>query len=141
MLSVLPKQGNLDSADAVYILGSESESEDENICVVSDDEGPAPGPSKRISKDDWDEERHTSLGMSAAKLKKMSLGTDCNAPACIEAKNVKKELLAKRNVKRPKCTTRERGPGQIYKGVGPCYDVNKVSKPRPRYKKDQVDTL
>ena len=81
------------------------------------------------------------LGMCAANLKRISLGPDCDAPACIDAKNVKKELAAKRNVKRPKRTTGECGPDQTYKWVVPCYDVNKVSKPRPGYEKDQVLTI
>ena len=51
-----PKVGELDSANAMYLPGSESESEGEDMCVVSDDEGLAPGPSNRISTKDWDEE-------------------------------------------------------------------------------------
>ena len=107
-----PQAGEFDSADVVYLPGSETETEDEDMCVVSDDEGPAPGPSNRISTNDWDEEQHTTLGMCAANLKRMSLGPDHDAPACIDAKNVKKELATKRNVKRPKTTTRESGPAQ-----------------------------
>ena len=121
-----PQIGGFDSADAVYLSGSESESEDEDMCVLFDDEGLAPGPSNRICTYDWDEEQHTTLGMCAAILKRMSLGPDHDASACIDAKNVKKEPAAKRNVKRQKCTTRERGFGQTYKWVVPCYDVNKV---------------
>ena len=78
--------------------GSERESEDEDMCVVSDDENPAPGASNRISKNDWDEEQHTTLGMSATNLKKMSLGPDRDARACVDAKNVKKAPTTKRNV-------------------------------------------
>ena len=44
-------------------------------------------------------------------------------------------------MKRQKRTMRERGPVQTYKWVVPCYDMKKVSKPRPRYKKDQVLTI
>ena len=51
-----PQAGEFDSADAVYLIGSESKSEDEDMCVVSDGEGPSPGPSNRISTNDWDEE-------------------------------------------------------------------------------------
>ena len=108
------------------------------MCMVSDNEGPAPGPSNRISTDDWDEEQHTSLGICAANLKRMSLGIDRGAPACIKAKNVKKGLPTKRNVKRPKRTTKESALGQTYKQALPCYNMNKVFKPRPGYKKDQV---
>ena len=68
--------------------------------MVSDDEGPALSSSNKISTNDWDEEQHTTLGMCAASLKKMSLGPDCDALACVDAKNVKKELATKRNVKR-----------------------------------------
>ena len=122
----------------MYLLRSESKSEDEDMCVVFDDEEPAPGPSNRISTNDWDEEQHTTLGMCAANLKSMSLDPDHDALAFIYATNVKKELTTKRNVKRQKCTTRERGPDQTYKWVVPCYDMNEVSKLCPRYKKDQV---
>ena len=71
----------------------------------------------------------------------MSLGPDCDAPACADDKNVKKEPAAKRNVKRKKRTRRERGPSQTYKWVVPCYNVNEVSKLHPGYKKDQVLTI
>ena len=83
----------------MYLLGSETESEDEDMCMVSDDEGLAPGPPNRISTNDWDEEQHATLGMCAASLKSMSLGPDRDAPACVDANNVKKEPAAKRNVK------------------------------------------
>ena len=53
---VSPQVWEFESADAMYLPGSESESEDEDMCVVSDDEGMAPGPSKRISTNDWDKE-------------------------------------------------------------------------------------
>ena len=87
------------------------------MCVVSDDEGPAPGPSNRISTNDWDEEQHTTLGMCAASLKRVSLCPDCDSLACIDAKNVKKESTTKRNVKHRKRTSRDRGPVQTYKWV------------------------
>ena len=58
--------------------------------MASDDEGPAPSTSNRISTNDWDEEQHTTLGMCATSLKRMSLGPDHDAPACVDAKNVKK---------------------------------------------------
>ena len=70
------------------------------MCVVSNDEGPAPIPSNRISTNDWDDEQHTMLSMCAANLKRMSLGPDYDALGCIDYKNVKKEPVAKRNVKR-----------------------------------------
>ena len=60
----------------------------------------------KTSIDDWDEKQHTMLGGCAANLKRMSLGPDCDALVCIDAKNTKKEPVAKRNVKRPKRTTR-----------------------------------
>ena len=85
------------------------------MCVVSKNEGLAPGPSYRISTYDWDEKRHTSLGMCAINMKRMSLGPDRDASAWIEAKDVKKEPPAKRNVKRAKRTTRGRLPGHSYK--------------------------
>ena len=69
------------------------------MCVVSDDEVPAPGPSNKISTNDWDEEKHTTLGMGAISLKRMSLGPNRDAPACVDAKNVKNEPTAKRNMK------------------------------------------
>ena len=47
-----PPIGVFDSTDAMYVLGSESESEDNDMCVASDDEGPAPSISNRIPKDD-----------------------------------------------------------------------------------------
>ena len=136
-----PQVGEFDSADTVYLPRSETETEDEDMCVVSNDEGLAPGPSNRISTNDWHEEQHTTLGMCATNLKRMSLGPDRDVPACVNDKNVKKELVAKRNVKRRKRTTRERGPIQTYKCVVPCYNVNKVSKPRVGYKKDDVLTI
>ena len=58
--------------------------------MVFDDEGPAPGPSNMISTKDWDEEHHTMLGMCAANLKRMFLGPEHDAPACVDAKNMKK---------------------------------------------------
>ena len=82
------------------------------MCVVFDDEGPAPGPSNRISTNDWDEEQHTTLGMCATNLKRMSLGPGSDAQACVDAKNVKMEPTAKRNVKGQKRTLRDRGPVQ-----------------------------
>ena len=51
-----PEIGELDSTDAMYVLGLETKTENDDMCVVSDDEGPAPGPSNRICTDDWDEE-------------------------------------------------------------------------------------
>ena len=125
-----PQAGEFESADAVYLPKSETETEDENMCMVSDDEEPTPGPSNRISTNDWDEEQQTTMGMCAASLKRMSLGPDCDAPACINAKNVKKEPTAKRNVKHRKRTMRERGLVQTYKWLLPCYDMNEVSKLR-----------
>ena len=83
----------------MYLPRSEGENEDEDMCVVFDDEGLPPGPSSRISTNDWDEEQHTTLDICATSLKRMSLGPDCDAPACVDAKNVKKESIAKRNVK------------------------------------------
>ena len=80
----------------MYVPRSESESENDDMCVVSDDEGPAPGTFNIISIDDWDEEQHTSLGMCAANLKRMSFSGDHDALACIQAN--KKEPPAKRNV-------------------------------------------
>ena len=53
-----PQAGEFEIADALYLLGSETDTEDEDMCVVSDDEGLAPGPSNRISTNDWDEEQH-----------------------------------------------------------------------------------
>ena len=79
------------------------------MCMVFDDEGPTLGPSIRISTNDWDEEQHTTLGMCATSLKGMSLGLDHDTLACVDAKNVKKEPIAKRNVKRQKFTSRDRG--------------------------------
>ena len=58
-----PQVGEFESSDAVYLPKSESESEDENMCVLSDDEGPAFGPSNKISTNDWDDEQHTTLSM------------------------------------------------------------------------------
>ena len=108
------------------------------MCVVSDDEWPAPSPSNRISTNDWDEEQHTTLGMCTTNLKRMSLGPDCDALACVDAKNVKKELEAKRNMKRQNCTMRECGFGQTYKWVVSCCNMNKLSKLCLGYKKNQV---
>ena len=86
-----------------------------------------------ISDDDWDKEQQQSLGRCTTNLKRMSLGADSDALACIEAN--KKETPAKRNVKRAKRTKRERVPGQTYKWVEKCYDVKKVLDQRPRLKK------
>ena len=74
----------------MYLPESETKTNDEDMCVVSNDEGPAPSPSNRITTNDWDEEQHTTLGMCAASLKRMSLGPDHNVPACVNAKNMKK---------------------------------------------------
>ena len=88
-----------ESANAMYLPKLETKTEDEDMCVVSDDEGPALGPSNKISTNDWDEKQHTMLGRCAASLKRMSLGPGSDALACVDAKNVKKEPAAKRNVK------------------------------------------
>ena len=77
-----------------------------------------------ISDDDCDKEQQQSVGRCTVNLERMSLGTDGDALACIEAN--KKEAPAKRNVKRAKCTKRERLPGQTYKWVEKCYDRKKV---------------
>ena len=66
------------------------------MCVVSDDEGPAPNPSNWNSTNDWDEEQHTMLSMCATNLKRMSLGPKRDALACVDAKNVKKEPTIKK---------------------------------------------
>ena len=79
--------------------------------------------------------------MYAANLKRMSLGTNRDALACIEANNVKKEPLVKRNVKLQKRTTMERVPIQSYKWVLPRYNVNKVSKTHAKYKKPKLVTI
>ena len=100
-----PQAGEFDSTDVVYVLGPESESEDDDICVVCDDEGRAPRTSNKISGDDRDEQRHTSLAICTANLKRISLSTDRDSASCIEAN--KKEAQAKRNVKHPKRTTRD----------------------------------
>ena len=89
-----------------------------------------------ISDDDCDKEQHPSLGPCTANLERTSVGANGDAPACIEAK--KKEALAKRNVKRAKRTKRERVPGQTYKWVEKCYDVNKVLDKRLGLKKLKV---
>ena len=85
-----PQAGEFNNIDAVYVPRSESESEDYDMCVASDEEGLALGASNRISIDDWDEEQNTSLGMCTTNLKRMSPGTDCDALACIQANRVKK---------------------------------------------------
>ena len=61
-----PQAAKSDSTDIVYVLGSETETQDDDMCVVFYDEGLGPGPSNRISTNDWDEEQHTSLGMCTA---------------------------------------------------------------------------
>ena len=58
---------------------------------------------------------------------------------CIEAN--KKEAPAKRNVKRAKGTKRECVPGQTYKWMEKCCDVNKVLDKRPGLKKPKVITI
>ena len=85
------------------------------MCVAFDDEDPALGPSNKVSIDNWDEEQHTSLGVWATNLKRMSLGIDRDTPTCIQANNIKKVArLEKRNVERPKCTMWKRVLGQTY---------------------------
>ena len=56
------------------------------MCMVFDDEGPDPGPSNRISTNDWDEELHTTLGMCAANLKRMSPGPAMMHPFALKPK-------------------------------------------------------
>ena len=51
-----PQAGEFDSTDAMYLIGSKSESEVYHMCVASDDEGTAPAPSNRISRGDRDED-------------------------------------------------------------------------------------
>ena len=65
------------------------------MCVVSDDEGPAPRLSNRISANNWDEEQLTTLGMCVVNLKNMSLGLNHDAPTCIETKNMQNEAGSK----------------------------------------------
>ena len=72
----------------LYLPGPETETEDEDMCVVSYDEGPAPGPSNRISTNEWDEEWYTTPDLCAACLKRMSLGPDRDALACLNAKDM-----------------------------------------------------
>ena len=51
-----PQAGEFERSDALYLPRSETETENEDMSVVSDDEGPAPSPSNKISTNDWDEE-------------------------------------------------------------------------------------
>ena len=74
-----PQAREFDSTGAMYVLKSESKSEDFDMCMPSDDEGPALSPSNRISTNDWEEDHHTSLGMCTAILKRNSLGPDYDA--------------------------------------------------------------
>ena len=47
-----PQAREFDSADAMYVPRSEIKTENEDMCVVSDDEGQPPCPSNRISTND-----------------------------------------------------------------------------------------
>ena len=49
---VLSKLGELNSTDAVYVPGTKTETEDDDMCVVYNDEGPASSPSSRICIND-----------------------------------------------------------------------------------------
>ena len=64
------------------------------------------------------------------------MGADGDAPTCIEAN--KKEAPAKRNVKRVKRSKKEHVPGQMYKWVEKCYDMDKVVDKRLGLKKPKV---
>ena len=100
---------------------------------------PSPGPPMSISNDDCDKEQHPSWGRCTTNLGRMSLGTNGDALACIEAN--KKETPAKRNVKRPKRAKKERVPNQTYKWLEKCYALKKVVDKRPGLKKPKVITI
>ena len=131
-----PEAGEFNNPYPKYVLGSESECEDDDMRKLWDELQPSPSPPMSISDSDCDKEQHSSLGRCTANSERMSLGANGDAPACIEAN--KKEARVKRNMKHAKRTKRERVPSQTYKLVEKCYDVNQLVDKRPRLKKPKV---
>ena len=107
-----PGAGEFNNPNPEFVLGSESECEDDDMRELWDELQPSPGSPISIYDDDWDKEQDPSLGLCTTHLERISLGANGDACACIEAN--KKEALAKRYVKRGKCTKRERVLGQTY---------------------------
>ena len=83
------------------------------MCKPWDDLQPSPGSPISISDDDCGKEQDPSLGPCTAHLKRISLGTDGDARACIEAK--KKGAPVKRTVKHARRTRKEHVPSQTYR--------------------------
>ena len=109
-----PKAGDLNTGDPNYapIALSKSEPDDE-MCDPWDDVQPSPRSPSSITDDDYDKDQDPSLGPCTARLERISLGTDGDVHASIEAK--KKEAPMKRTVKRARRTKKERVPGQTYR--------------------------
>ena len=82
-----PEAGDLNTPDPNYapITLSESEADDE-MHDMWDDVQPSPGSPITVTDDDCDKEQDPSLGPCTAHLERISLGTDGDARACIEAK-------------------------------------------------------
>ena len=74
-----------------------------------------------VSDDDCDKEQDPSLGPCTARLERISLGSDGDARASMEAK--KKEAPAKRTVKRARRTKKQCVPGQTYRWVENCLET------------------
>ena len=98
-----------------------------------DDLQPSPGSPITITNDDCDKEQDPSLGVCTARLERISLGSDSDARASIEAK--KKEALAKRTVKRARRTRKERVPSRTYRWVENCFHTKEVPDPCAGHKK------
>ena len=124
-----PEAGDLNTRDPDYsipIALSDSESDDE-MREPWEDLQPSPRSSISMSGDDRDKEQDPSLGPCTVELERISLGADGDARACIQAK--KKEAPAKRIVKRPRRSNKERVPGRTYRWVENCFHKREVPDP------------
>ena len=123
-----PKARDVNSGNPDYapLPLSESEADDE-IRDLWDDVQPSPRSPISITDDDCDKEQDPSMGPCTAHLERVSLGTDGDAQGSIEAK--KKEAVAKRTVKRPRRTRKERVPSQTYRWVENCFLTKEVPDP------------
>ena len=101
-----PEAGDLKTRNPNYspIALSKSEADDEMRKPWVDLQ-PSPGSPISISNDDCDKEHDPSLGPYTAYLERISLGTNGDACACIEAK--KKEAPAKRTMKHARRTKKK----------------------------------
>ena len=129
-----PEAGDVNAGDPDYapITLTQSETDDE-MQDLWDYAQRSPRSPITVSDDDCDKEQDPSLGPCTARLERISLGTDGDARASIEAK--KKEAPAKRTAKRARRARKERVPGRTYRWVENCFLTKEVPDPLARFNK------